>query len=73
MTQLPVGIVLRAKIAAELSNRIYEVDKVRADLKSGSVVSVESAFTPLAFKAFTAEPLYCAPKQACGKWRMRAL
>lgn len=70
MAQVPVGILLQAKIAAELSSRIYDIDKVWADLKSGSVVSVESVFTPLAFETFTAVPFYCAPKQASVQYAM---
>lgn len=70
MTGVPVGVLLRAKIAAELSSRIYDVDNVRADLKSGSVVAVESEFTPLGLRNFTAVPFYCAPRQASVQYAM---
>ena len=70
MTAIPVGVLLRAKVAAELSSRIYNIDVVRADLVTGSVVSVESDFTPLGLKTFTAVPFYCAPKQASVQYAM---
>lgn len=64
MTNVPVGLLIRARIAAELSNQVYATDKVRSSLKEACALSIETCFTPAGVESVNAVPLYCTPKKA---------
>ena len=64
MTNVPVGLLIRARIAAELSHQVYDIDKVRLSLKEACSLSMQTCFSPSGVGSVNAVPLYCTPKKA---------
>ena len=58
--QLPVGLLLRAALAAELSSKVYDLDTVRSKLSA--TLRIPVAFAPLGTNRLEAVLVYCTPR-----------